>query len=785
MGGGSVQPAMPRRVALLANSAPRRGWIERKLEALRSRAKRCALWLLPVATAAAAWSQALPPKAAPPTAQVKDLAIPKIATRPKLEEFLDGQARADMKRVDGFRQRQPGDGDPVSRATAAWLGYDEKNLYAVFVCESPAGETRARMSKREDIMSDDMVGVFLDTYHDHQRSYEFFVNPYGIQADAIESEGQNDDFSFDTLWYSEGRITREGFTVVVAIPFKSLRFSAVEMQEWGIGLGRFIPTNNESSFWPYITQRVSGFSQQLGNMTGLDSISPARNLQVIPYAAFSHSHELDNPSQGIPSFQTANDFKAGFDAKAVVHDSLALDVTVNPDFSQVESDDPQVTVNQRYEVIFPEKRPFFIENNGYFVTPENLFFSRRIVDPEYGARLTGKLGRWSMGLLAIDDRAPGQTAAPTDPGYGEHALIGVARVRREFGDQSSVGMLFTDREFGAGFNRVEGVDARLKLNANWTLTPQIMISQTQDTITGVRSGGPAYNISLQQQSRNYYYNLSYIDRAEGFHTDLGYVPRVDIRQLNQFINRTFHPNGKHLISWGPRLFLSGDFDHKGVQQDWGVNPGLNFEFVRSTYVGMGYSENFERFNNLNFRRNDFGIGMHSEYFKRATIDFNYDVGTRINYDPPANVAPFLGDGTNFQTTITLRPTTHMKLDEIYYYTVLRTRGDSPSTVFVNHLIRSRLNYQFTRELSLRLILDYNAVLENPELIGLDRQKRFTGDVLLTYLLHPGTAFYVGYTDTLENLALIGGDSPAVVRIGFPSTTTSRQFFAKVSYLFRF
>src|SRR5262249_907395 len=278
--------------------------------------------------------------------------------------------------------------------TSAYLGYDNVNLYAIFVCESPPSERRARLNKREDILSDDVVGVILDTYHDHQRGYEFFVNPYGVQADAIESETANDDFSFDTLWYSDGKLTPDGFVATLTIPFRSLRFARGGVQTWGIALLRSIPANNENSFWPYVTQRVTGFNQQIGNASGLEGISPGRNLQFIPYAAFAGSHFLNNPPSGAPGFQTKHDFRAGLDAKAVLHDSLTLDIALNPDFSQVESDDPQVTVNQRFEVIFPEKRPFFLENTNFFNTPENLFFSRRIVDPEFGARLTGKLGRW-------------------------------------------------------------------------------------------------------------------------------------------------------------------------------------------------------------------------------------------------------------------------------------------------------------------------------------------------------------------------------------------------------
>jgi hypothetical protein len=175
---------------------------------------------------------------------------------------------------------------------------------------------------------------------------------------------------------------------------------------------------------------------------------------------------------------------------------------------------------------------------------------------------------------------------------------------------------------------------------------------------------------------------------------------------------------------------------------------------------------------------------------------NFNKGTRTNYDPAENLAAFRGQQTDGNVQLTLRPASRLKLDEFYYFTRLGTRPDSflgsafapvarPTTAFINHLVRSRLNYQFTRELSLRAILDYNGTLQNPVLTSIERQKRFTGDVLLTYLIHPGTALYLGYTDQLENLGLMPGPPAAATRIPFPSTTTGRQFFAKVSYLFRF
>jgi hypothetical protein len=318
-------------------------------------------------------------------AQTQKLAIPRVTRPPKLEEFLGDNQRTDLAKLTDLRQRDPGDGDPVSQPTTVYLGYDDKNFYAVFICRDDPDKIRAHMSKREDIMSDDAVALFLDTFHDRQRCYEFIVNPLGIQLDGIATEGQNDDFTFDTVWHSEGKLTPSGYAVLIAIPFKSLRFKNSDLQTWGISVARMIQRNNETSFWPFISHKIPAFNSQLAELGGIERISPGRNIQLNPYGFLANAKFLD---QNIPAIKSQTEGRAGLDAKIVFHDSLTLDITVEPDFSQVESDDPQVTVNQRFEVFFPEKRPFFMENAGFFSTPETLFFSRRIANPQFGVRLT-------------------------------------------------------------------------------------------------------------------------------------------------------------------------------------------------------------------------------------------------------------------------------------------------------------------------------------------------------------------------------------------------------------
>ncbi len=359
-------------------------------------------------------------------AQPPALRIPRVTVPPKLEDYLDGESARSDARVTGFIQREPKDGEPISQETTVYLSYDDKNFYAVFVCKDEPDKVRAHLVKREAIFGDDVVGLLLDTYHDRRRAYEFLVNPLGIQLDGIATEGQEDDFSFDTLWHSEGKVTSFGFVVWMAIPFRSLRFTSDDVQTWGIALGRIIPRTNEEAFWPRITRSITGFAQQMATLEGIEQISPGRNIQIIPYGFFARARFLDDQTGQL---RTDTDTRAGVDAKIVLKDSFTLDITANPDFSQVESDEPQVTINQRFEVFFPEKRPFFLENAGFFQTPENLFFSRRVADPQFGVRLTGKTGPWALGVLGMDDRAPGRLA-DDNPLDGERAAIGVFRVQR-------------------------------------------------------------------------------------------------------------------------------------------------------------------------------------------------------------------------------------------------------------------------------------------------------------------------------------------------------------------
>lgn len=743
--------------------------------------------------------------AAGPTIQ-----IPRIETPPTLSDFEDmkpsPRVAGQMLKVTGFIVREPADGTKPSQDTDVYLAYDERNLYAVFVCwDTEPDKIRARMTRREDIFSDDSAEIMIDTFHDARRAYAFAANPFGIQWDALWTEGaigtgaagdfNGFDSSFDTVWRSDGRLTGRGYLVLFAVPFKSLRFPNTDQQEWGIILNRSIPRTNENIFWPRISNRIQGRFNQAATATGMEHISPARNVQLIPYGLVRSFRDIDQRDPNHPLIESRA-FKpdAGVDGKFILHDRFVLDATVNPDFSQVESDQPQITVNQRFEVFFPEKRPFFLENSNFFTTPINLVFTRRIGHPEYGLRLTGKSGPWAVGVLASDDRAPGEALPPSDPHSGERATFTIARVSRDILDQSTVGAIFTDREFGGGYNRVAAVDANLKVNQNWRIQGAAVTSSTLN-VDGTHSAGPGYKMDLERTGRKLNLQTLYLDYSPGFVTETGFVNRVDIRQQNFNAAYTFRPEGKYLISWGPTVQQYNIWDHRGTALEHFVFPGFRVDWTRGTWVNFhpfAYDDVYLRpqdYSGLtkvsDYPQPFWGVEGATSWFKLFDFNWFFVSGAGVNYNPSAGRVPRIAHEDSGNATLTFHASGRLRIDNTYLLEHLRER-DAHLTAVTNHIFRSKWNWQFRKDLSARIILQYTGVLSNPLLSSLSRTKNFNADFLITYLVHPGTAIYVGYNSDLENLDRRLIPTPT----GLLTTPNgyindSRQLFVKASYLFRF
>jgi len=806
-----------------------------------------------------------------PALPTPSLTIPRLTRGPVLEDFLgmqpQGEIAQQMAKVTGFLQRDPHDGEKVSEETAAYLGYDQKNLYVVFVCFDDPKKVRARLSRREDIYDDDEVEVMLDTFHDRRRAYAFQTTPLGVQWDAIWSEAARDeivgnfDTSFDTVWDSKGKVTSRGYVVWIAIPFKSLRFPSAKQQEWGLILYRGITRKNEDAFWPQVSYKIAGRLGQAATLYGLEGISPGRSVELIPYGIMRGFRGLDQRDPYNPFFQKADaQGQIGMDAKFVIRDHFVLDMTANPDFSQVESEDPQITVNQRFEVYFPEKRPFFLENEDYFRTPLDLFFTRNIQDPSAGIRLTGKEGPYSIGLMATDDRGPGLAVPNFCPSTspvcssdlsGVRSYFTIARASRDFFRQSSLGAVYTDWECPTTgeFNRVGGVDTRLKFNPNWSLDGQAVVSSSnlqglnvanlQTTceyglypfsagnlsVSGSNNyyAGPADKLDLKRDGLHFTYEGIYEDISPGFVTVPGFVNRVDIRYGWQEADYRFRPKTGWIVDWGPSVIQRYVFDHEGNRLDTDYQPYLALQGRGQTlFYLFPYEELRERLrpqdfsflglqvnHNQDYHEHRSGGSFTTSYFQKATVGAGYFFGDGVNFSPSSSAVPqaLLSRLDTATGTLTLRPVKPLKIENTYLFERLRaTRGEYlaalaqlPGTrigqgIFNDHIVRSKWNWQFTPQLSLRLILQYNALLANTPgnmvypYTFLPTEKQFNADLLLTYLIHPGTAIYVGYNSDLQNLdhqLPLGPEGLSGLYSAKGFMNDSRQFFVKVSYLFRF
>lgn len=696
-------------------------------------------------------------------------------------------AAAAMSRVEGFVQARPRDGEPATQRTEALLGYDDKNLYLAWICfDSEPSKLRAHLTPREKAFADDFVEVTLDSFHDNRRGFVFWSNPLGVQAEGLWSEESGDpEWSWDTTWDSWGLRTDRGYVVLMAIPFKSLRFASADPKTWGIVLLRVIPRVDEWSYWPRVSTNVRGRLSQEGTMDGLEKISPGRNIQITPYVFADQAWLLDPNTLPEREIDAERFYAtAGVDAKFVIGDNVVVDGTVNPDFSQVESDEPQIAVNQRYELFYPEKRPFFLENADLFqLQAANLLFTRRIVDPSYGVRVTGKAGKYAFGTLIADDHSPAAAAT-----------FGVVSVRRDILRQSSIQLFGSTREQGASFNRVLGLEGNFRVGKGWGFNAAGFASGTRTEAgagVGVSLNGPLFQASVSFENRVVGGYLEYLDVDPEFRTEAGYLTRTGVRTGFGEFEYSWRPEGEVLISYGPGVSGSAAYDRDGRALDWELRPTWSFTLVGGTYFELfirraherlrledlpGLTEEFE------FEKGRQGIFFGTEYFKKVIVNGGYRWGTEINYFS-TNGIPELADETLFDLALTIRPVSQLVIDASIIYDRLNQQGTG-ALIFRNVIARVKCNWQFNRELSLRLILQHDDLSSDPSLVSTPAPHtgNLNTDVLLTWLRHPGTAVYVGYNTNASNLAPYEPEFPGATRPGMVGD--GRRVFVKFSYQFR-
>lgn len=642
----------------------------------------------------------LSPEKRNPVRVVKFAAAPVIDGKPDEEVWKTAQVLKD------FIQTAPGDNVPASKPTEVMLGYDEKNLYIAFKCWDERDKIRATLAKRDEVFGEDNVRVWLDTYDDRRRAYILGFNPLGIQQDGIYTEGQGADFSVDIVMESKGIIEDWGWSVEIKIPFKSMRYSAGKGKLWGFNAARNIDRlNDEFDSWMPDDRNVSGFLIKHGKLAGLDEIKTERTLEIVPSVTIG---ETGRRNRSIARY-ILNDRERnpdgllldrgrfvnqpvkqdiGVNFKLNITPNVTLDAAYNPDFAEIEADAPVVSANQRFPIFFQEKRPFFLEGSEIFQSPLRVFYSRTIIDPDIAAKLTGKIGKTSFGVLLASDNAPGNFDEDdrTDPSirprytefFDKNATFGVVRVKRDFGRENNVGFFGTYRSFPEQHNVLGGFDGRFKLSPQMTSQFQVVGSTSRrcffnnefepsiDTFqarrnreicaTGTRPANPnAANPFNQYRTGNglgYLWNLDYTEKNRGFYIELngrtkdyradaGFTRRTNTNRAVFAGRLSTEPNPKGKIirfEWRPAV--STNYDWQGRAQHFGAHSNFNLSFQRNTSAsfetGIAYERVFEE--EFGLKRSPtringafFGNSERSARQQYASANFSSSPGKKVSY----------------------------------------------------------------------------------------------------------------------------------------------------------
>jgi len=710
---------------------------------------------------------------------------------PRIDGQLDDAVWQSAARLTEFVQVRPLDGAPATEDTEVWVAYDSGTLYfAMHAHYSNPSIARANRVDRDQTRNDDTISFYFDTFLDQQRAYVFSVNGYGVQGDSLTgSRGggggrgggrggfrgggpgggggiPTGDSSWDALFESAGTLVDDGWTAEMAIPFKSLRYPSRDTHRWGFQVARSIGGKNETDVWSPVSRDNPSFMSQMGLLDGLSGLSTSRNLEFLPTVTGVQVGALDRNTGG---FGDETQPEGGLNVKYGITSNLTLDFTYNPDFSQIESDRPQIEVNQRFPLFFSELRPFFLEGQEVFQTraSANLVHTRTIVDPRYGGKVTGKVGNTTVGFLFANDEAPGKVDDRADPAYGREAQFMVGRVRYDLYAESYIGAIVTDREFLDQYSRVGGVDANFRLARTQTVSMSFFQSQHRDA-EGVERTGPGWSLNYGNRGRNLTYSLSTNGLDPDFRTNTGFVRRVDTRQARANVSYRWYPES-WIVSWGPRASYDRNYDFEGILQDEGSNVGLNVTFAKNINISTSVNRDMERFGGINFMKTRYSAGGGINTSRRIGFGGFFNWGDQVRF----SATPFLGNSSSANIFMNLRPVSRFQAE----LNLSTSRLVDPSTmqdVFDVKIYRTFSTYQFTERMVLRNIMEFNSF-----------NRTLGANILLTYRVNSGTVFFIGYDDryTQGDLILDDDDDPIFFTTDFERT--NRAFFTKMSYLFRF
>ncbi len=717
---------------------------------------------------------------------------PHVTDGPSIDGRLDDEVWSQAARLEAFTHGRPVEGVRDSLGTTTLVMYDNHNLYVAFHAVDDPGKVQAPVVPRDQIGQGDWVGVSIDTYNDQQRSFFLGSNPLGIQMDGVDQEGRDTDMAPDFQFTSKGSVTGDGYDVEMAIPFKTLRFNPGEQVTFGFNAIRDVRRDGTHMYWAPISRNVDNYHSQIGSLQNLTGIRPGRNVEINP----THTTSTLGAREGDRFTYDAPNGRFGIGAKVGLTSNLIADGVMTPDFSQVEADAGVVDINERFAIFFPEKRPFFLEGSDIFNSPISLVYTRRIVDPLYGAKLTGKVGRTSIGVLNAADRSAGRGidgfSNTLNPYIDQSAQYTIARFKQDVFKSSYVGLLMGDRTHEDQYNRGIGADGRLSWKDKYSFTFQGAHSWGRDHDfrsaiaglspaeqadlpgevagqTGRKTEGNTFYTELARNTRKLGLGATVSGYSPEFSADMGFIRRTDLFAVSGYVRP--HIWGKEK-QWYTGIHFPIYYERnytydREVLTDEVLSLVQEVNFPKNSWAGMEHvrrmiRHNGEKFDDI-YRH---AVWAGSERYTTIRAGGLYVWGDQVVFaetvrgrDQRWELWSDFRFGPQFDGGVFLRGST-----------VWRENDSKFAEVFIPRL---RLSYQFNKELSLRWITELRGRQGfDTNGVRTSRSQTLSPDVLMSYYVRPGTVVYLGYG------SLLNGEETRDLQ------SSQSSIFTKVSYLWQ-
>jgi len=687
--------------------------------------------------------------------------------------------------------------------TTAKLIENGEFLYIAFIAYDPKpSKIQGFLTDRDKAWSHDLVGIKLDTHNNRRLNYEFFVNPYGVQNDATFNEitGLANE-SWDGLWHSFGKKTEQGYQVEMAIPYNILNFKENDnIKKWAIELVRTYPRET--------TLRISHVAINRNNpcwlcqypeAVGFKDAKIGKNLRLTPSTTYRNQAKRDVYDAKDTWRNSENNIDASLDLRWGINTSNLLNATVNPDFSAIESDSGQLSVNTNFSLFYQEKRAFFLDNSDYFSSDFDLIYTRNIADPDYGVKFTGRTNKHSYGIFLTNDTEtnillPGNLQSNVAT-LAKESQSGALRYRFDYNDDLTIGTIATLRSADDYHNYVYGVDGRYRLSDSSAIKAQLIGSDTlynenMEIVSFAinNTNNPsfedyAFKINFLHDSEHWLVKLDHQDIGADFRADLGFMPKVDIKTDTAKVKRTFyaeqaslwqeaslsgtweiiHNTNNELIE----KTLSASFAIDGPMQSY-----LSLDFTHGEKVGLRTNTALLTIkdNSSLFSEDQFSLYGNIYLNNRTYLSLDLTVGDKIDYSNNR-----LGQLIESTANITVFITDHLEVDFYQTYSQLEAKNSKGinDNVYVENISELRVSYQFNVHSYLKLSLIYNDIDRNPDnnlVLNSQKNKYLSSQLIYAYKLNPQTVFFLGYSDqSLQD------DYLKTLR------KEERTFFTKISY----